>query len=142
MAKLTASEAADKLVRRLQAATGDIQRGVSRVTEAPGAKAAQAQDLMMSRLIESITSGRWAEAVSAVSLSDWKDSMINKGIPRISAGVLAAQPKIQAFFTKLLPALDSIRSEIDAMPKGDIEASIARSAVMQRRLHELKGTFK
>ncbi len=142
MARVTPTEAAEKLIRRLQGATQDIARGVARVTEAPGIAAAAAQDLMLQRIIESIQSGRWAEAVSAVSLSDWKTAMTDKGIPRISQGIQAAQPQLVNFYSKLLPALEQISAEVNQMPKGDIEASIARSAHVQRRLHDLKGSFK
>jgi len=142
MARVSAAEAAEKLVRRLQSSTQDITRGVDRVQVAPGIAAAEQQDRMLQSLIEAITSGRWAAAVSAVSLGEWKNAMKDKGIPRIATGVAAAQPKIQAFFTKLLPQLDSIKAETDAMPQNTIDERIARSAHFQRRMHDLKGTFK
>ena len=138
MAKVTPQEAAAKLVRRLQAATADITRGIDRVTEPPGASAAAAQDLMLSRLIESVNSGKWADAVSSVSLADWKKAAKEKGVPRISQGIAAAEPKIVAFMTQLLPAVDNAVSEIQAMPATTLEDRISRSAAFQRKMAEFR----
>ena len=138
VARVNAKEAADKLVRRLSGATQDVIRGVERVTEAPGIKAAAAQDLMLARVMEAITSGKWADAVSAISLPDWKKAMLDKGVPRIAQGVQAAQPKIQAFFEQLLPAVDAAKSEIESMPNLTLEDRIARSSAFQRRMADFQ----
>ena len=134
MARVTPQEAAEKMVRRVSAAGPDIKRGIERVTEAPGVKAAAAQDLMLARLTESVLSGKWADAVAAVPLADWKKAAIEKGLPRIAQGISAAQPKIVTFMTQLLPAVDAAKAEIEAMPNVTLDDRIARSAAFQRRM--------
>jgi len=138
MARVTPQEAANKLVRRLQAATPDITRGIQRVTEAPGIKAAAAAETMIARLMEVVNSGEWAAAVSAVTLQDWKDAAINKGVPRIAAGIAAAEPKIVRFMTQLLPEVDRVKAMTDAMPNLTLEDRINRSAQFQREMANFK----
>ena len=142
MAKVTPRQFAEKLVNRARQSTAEMERGVDRVTVAPGEKAAAQADKMLENIIESIRSGRWASAVGAVSLQDWKTSMKEKGIPRVSQGLQAAQPKIERFAAKLLPVLDQIQAEVEQMPDRTLEDRIARSAHVMRRLNEMKGQFK
>ncbi len=136
MAKVNAQQWLEKWGRRLNAAGTDIANGVDNVKEAPGAKAAAAQELMLARLIESIQSGVWAKNVSAVSLEDWKTAMKKKAIPRISQGVTSAQAKKGAIINELLKAVDNAAAEANALPKGSIEDSIARAAAFMRSMSE------
>ena len=138
MARVTPQEAAEKQVRRLTAATEDIRRGVNRVTVAPGIAAAASADRMIAKLIESVQSGEWAARVSGVSLQEWKDAMLNKGVGRIAAGIQAAQPKLVKFYGELLPFIDTVKAEVDQMPNASLEDSIARSSHFQRRMAEFK----
>ncbi len=72
MAKLTPDQIARKQADRLKAASAEFRAGVESVTQAPGQLAAQAQAKMRAGILDAIDSGRWASAVSAVSLADWK----------------------------------------------------------------------
>ncbi len=136
MAKVTAEQWIEKWGRRLSAAGADITAGVNRVSVAPGIKAAEAQDLMLARLTEAITSGVWARNVAKVSLSSWKESMIKKGIPRIPQGVAGVKANKVANISALLDAVDKASAAAHALPKGDIEASIARAAAFMRAMKE------
>jgi len=138
VARVTADEYAEKWARRLKAAAPDITRGVERVTVAPGKKAAEAQQLMLDRLTASILDGTWAARVSGVSLEDWKQALIQKGVGRIASGVDAASPKQAAMAVKLLAAVDSAVAKVNTMPKGDIEQSIARMTTFTREMHKAK----
>jgi len=138
MARVTATQAADKLIKRLTQATADVTAGVNQVTVAPGLAAADAADLMLARLTESITSGRWAQAVGSVSLQEWRTAMLEKGVPRISAGIQASKGKLEKFYTQLLPAVDAAVAQIDAMPRTTLEDRINRSAQFQRIMSEFK----
>jgi hypothetical protein len=138
MARVNASEFAEKWKRRTAGATEDYRRGVQRVNVAPGQRAAEAQEKMMTNLIESITSGKWANNVASVSLQEWKDSAINKGLQRISAGVEGASPKMQRFATELLQAVDSAKAEIDSMPSTTFEDRLARMTAYSRRMHQFQ----
>jgi len=137
MAKVTPQEWLDKWGRRLNAAAPDMAAGIDRVKTAPGQSAADAQELMLARITEAIQSGRWAKAVSAVTLSDWQDAMKTKAIPRIAAGVAVAQKRKTAEIAALLDAVDQAAAEAHKLPKGTIEQSIARASAYMRKMSEL-----
>jgi hypothetical protein len=139
MAKVTAEEYAEKWGRRLSGATADITRGIDRTTEAPGLKAAKAQDKMLSKVTEAVSSGRWAKKVGAVSLEDWKNAAKNKGVGRISQGVQSALPSQAAMAAKLLAAVDAAVAAVKVMPSTTLEDNIARSATYMREMAKRKG---
>lgn len=115
---------------RLSASEAEIRAGVSRVTQAPGERAAAQVDAYIAGVQRA--RAKWQRNVSAVSLSQWQSAMINKGIPRISSGAAAAQPKVAAFMQQFLPYVESGAATVRAMPKGTVEQGIARAAAMIR----------
>lgn len=138
MAKVTPQEFAEKWQRRLAAATPDLQRGIERVTVAPGQQAAAQQTAMLQNLTESVTSGRWARKVAAVPLQDWKSATLNKGVARVAPGATAAMPKMQRIAAELLPAVDQAAAAARALPKVTIEDSINRAATFMQSMHAFK----
>jgi len=138
MAKLTPQQFADKWARRLQAASPDIQNGINRVDQAPTEKAAAKQDKMLQNVTASIQNGKWAAGLRRVTLSDWKQAAITKGIPRISQGVTGAQGKVTNFATQLLSFQDSLQGKITSMPDLTLEDSINRMNTWVRGM----ATFK
>jgi len=137
MAKLNAQDATAKWVSNLSNSTQTITKGVAAVTVAPGQAAANAQALWLQRIQAS--AAKWAKNVSAVSLSDWQAAMNNYGIARISQGAQAKQGKYTAFATSFFPYLQAGVDKVQAMPKGDINASIARANAMIMYNHAYKG---
>lgn len=134
MAKLTAQQWLQKWGTNLTASATYIKNGVNTVQTAPGVSAAAAADRMLASITQSVQSGAWAKAVSAVPLQAWKDAMINKGIPRLSQGVAGAQAnKVQAV-TNLLTAIDTSVASIASLPKGGLENNIARSTAFMRAM--------
>lgn len=138
MAKLTPKEFQEKHARRLKASLSDIKAGVSRVTENPMEKAANKSEKMKERLVAAIDSGKWARGLRSVSLDDWKSQLINKGIPRISAGIDAAAPKVEAFAEKLLPYIDEGVAKVKSMPDLTLEDSISRMSEFIRHMANFK----
>lgn len=128
MARVTAEQATAKWLARLSASGQQITDGVQGVQVAPGQKAAAAKDLWAQRVAAS--KDKWARNVGRVSLADWQNAMITVGIPRIASGAQAKQGKVQDFMAKFLPYLDQGVAKVNAMPKGDINASIARAVAM------------
>lgn len=137
MARVNAQEWQEKHARRLKASTEDIKKGVMNVREAPGVAAARSKELLKQRIIEAIDNGTWETKVAGVSLQEWQDKFINKGVNRIAAGVDAAKEKSIASAEKLLKNVDTASSEVKAMPKGTIDDSINRMTTYARRMHEL-----
>jgi hypothetical protein len=138
MPRITVQAAREKHAARLKASTGEIQRQVQNVTTAPGIQAAKKADKMLSNITAAVQSGRWGRRVSAVSLSDWQQSMITKGIPRIASGIDAAAPKVEAFFTAFFPHLEKIEAEVKGMPDLTLEDNINRMVHAVRRASEFK----
>lgn len=126
MTRVSPQEGLDKWTRRTKAATQDYQTGVQRVSVAPGQKAAAQANLMAQKVQESISTGRWQRAVSAVSLADWQSAALTKGAGRISAGVDGAQNKMAGVLPKLYAAVDASVAEANKTPRGDLQANITR----------------
>lgn len=138
MAKVNPQEYAEKWGRRLKGATEDIRRGIDRVTEAPGVKAARSKDLMIQKLMEAINDGTWENQVSKVTLEEWKGKAKEKGISRIAQGVDGAETSQVAMAEKLLAAVDAAAAKANALPKGTLEDSINRMTTFVREMNKRK----
>ncbi len=140
MVKITPSEYAEKWGRKLKGSTEDIRRGVERVTEAPGVKAAQKVEKMKANLLKSIEDGTWARRVAAVDLGEWKDKTLKKGIGRISQGVDEAGSKMQDFASEFFPHLEEGQRKVESMPDITLEDNINRASEMMRHNAKFKRT--
>lgn len=132
MAAATPQQAAQNWANNLSAATTRIKAGVQAVTVSPTSKAAQAVDRQVAGVIAAAQSGKTANALNNVSLSDWQNAMINKGISRIASGAQAAQGKVQNFLTQFIPYVQAGVAQLQTMPRGDLEQNIARATFMMR----------
>lgn len=132
MAIPTPEQAGEKWGRRLSGATEDIRRGVAAVTVSPTEQAADAQDKMLARVTESIQNGKWARGLRRVSLNDWKEATLNKGIPRLATGVAAGTPKMVEFMRDFLPHVERVQAQVRAMPDLTLEDNIARATAAIR----------
>lgn len=128
MARVTPEQATAKWVQRLSAAGQQITDGVRAVSVAPGQKAAQAADLWLQKVTAS--RDKWSRRVGSVTLGEWQDAMVNVGIPRIATGAQAKQHKVADFMSAFLPYVDQGVNKVRQMPKGDLNASIARAVAM------------
>jgi len=125
--RVTPEEFAEKHARRLKGSIQDIQTGIERVTEAPTAKAAAKQQKMLQNLQEAVQSGKWADGLKRVSLEEWKTKIIEKGLPRIAAGVDASFDKQVRFAQQLLAHEAELKAKIDQMPDLTLQDSINRA---------------
>jgi hypothetical protein len=123
---ITPEEYADKQARRLKASIDDIRSGIEKVDEAPTAKAAQKQDKMLQNLTHAVQSGVWASRLKAVSLDEWKNKALNKGLGRIASGIDGAKDKQVAFASQLLDYQKGLLSKVEKMPDLTLEDSINR----------------
>ena len=136
--KITAAEAAEKYAERLAASTADIQRGVEAVQTAPGTTAAKNADKWFSGIQAAHTSGKWAKRVASVSVTDWKEATISKGIPRIGTGARAAVGKMTTFYGQLFPHIANGQSKIANMRNVTLEDSINRMVSFTRHMADFK----
>ena len=132
MAKVNASQWLDKWGRRLNAAGPDIQAGVKRVQTAPGQLAAQQQQLWLQKI--TAAADLWAKQVAGVSLQDWQNAMLNKGVGRIAAGVTAAQANKSAVITQLLASVDAAAQQANSLPRGSLEQNIQRAVTFMQSM--------
>lgn len=134
MAKGTPEQIAQRWSQRLAGSTDVIQQGIMATSVAPGQAAARQKDAYVSGVQQS--ANKWAGRVASVSLSDWQQAAVSKGIPRVASGATAAQPKMAAFMSRVLPHIESARASLP--PRGNLEANLARSAAFARRMAEFK----
>ena len=129
---ITAAEYQEKHARNLKAGIPDVRRGVERVTESPTEKAAQQADKYLAGIQEAVSSGKWQAGLRRVTLTDWKNKMLDKGVARISTGIDAAKSKVIEFASELLPFEASLQAQIETMPDMTLEDSIARTTAWMR----------
>lgn len=92
-------------------------------------KAAWAQNVVAAQ-------DKWASRVASVTLQDWQQAFVSKGIPRIASGAQAAQPKFQAFMSNLLPY---IQRGVQSLPaRGNLDQNIARLTAFVRHMANFK----
>ena len=139
MSKLTPEQYADKQARNLKNSIPDVRAGIERVSSAPGQAAARAQQRMKDNLNKSIDDGRWARKVSGVTLEEWKQSALNKGVDRIASGIDQAHDKQVQMAGRLLAAVDAEAAKSNAMPKGTLQDSIARMTTFVTGMAGYKG---
>lgn len=127
MTTLTPDQVAQKWATRIGGATTEITNGVNAVTTAPSASAIKQQAKLINNWNNAITSGKWAKNLGAVTLQQWQNAMVTKGIQRISTGAQAAIPNQTAFYAKLLPFEQTLQTQIQAMPSMTLADGIARA---------------
>jgi len=136
MARVNGQGWLDKWKRRLDSAQTDITNGVNRVTTAPGQQAAAASQRMLQGVTDAVTSGVWGRRVASVSLQDWQNAMIKKGIPRMATGTAQAQATKASKIDTLLSAVDTAAAAARALPKGGIEQSKARANAFMQTMYD------
>jgi len=134
MSKVTTSptQAANLYATNLGNSTERIRIGVESVTESPTAKAAKQKAKYIAGVTKAANDGTWERGLLRVTLQDWKDAFLSKGLDRIASGANAAIPKMEAFYSKLFPFQNNLLTKIDAMPDVTLEHSIARSTAWIR----------
>jgi hypothetical protein len=133
MAKDAAAVAAD-WAARLGQSTQKIEAGIRGVTQAPGAAAARQKTVWAQNVAQS--QDKWARRVAAVTLQEWQDAAVTKGVGRIGAGAQAAIPKMQQFLQVFLPFQESIVNSLP--PRGDLNANVNRMVQMVTKTAQFK----
>lgn len=142
MAKMSPQQVAAKWANRLSGASADITQGVNNVTVAPSQKAIANKAKMRQNILAAIDNGSWENGLKGVTLQDWQQAFITKGIPRITQGTQAAQTKVADFHAKLQPAQDALSAKVASMPKMNLSDSIARMTTFVQGMAALKGKLK
>lgn len=128
MAK-TPQQVAEKWKAAFSGSANAYKAGVMGVQQAPGIAAARAAERMKQAVVESIDSGRYQAAVSAVTLQEWQQAAANKGAQRLTSGAEAGKTKYLEFAAEYLPVMEQVSNQVKAMPKGTIEDALNRIRV-------------
>ena len=138
MAGLTPQEIAEKWKRNLTASIPAYKAGVMAVTVSPMAKAAARQEAYVEGVRKAAESGKWAAGLLSRTKEEWQARTAGAGAERITRGAADATPLVAQFQQQLAPVTARIKAAVDAMPKGSLEDSIARSTAAIRMMSEFK----
>lgn len=128
--------AAEKQVRRSQAASTDYVKGVMNVKEAPTQKAKRKKEKYRTGVLAALDSGKWEAGLDATTLDDWQKAAAGKGGDRYGAGVEAAKDKIGAFHQEFASFMSTHQARIDALPDTTPEQRL------QKMVENAKGIAK
>jgi len=79
----------------------------------------------------SVSSGRRAAALNAVSNQQWQQAAINKGAPRLASGAQQASPKQLAAAQKLQPTWQAMRDAAASAHGAQAKWAAAMQVLMQ-----------
>ena len=136
MKNVNPAQAATNWQNGMANSSAKLTAGVQAVTEAPSVAAIAAIPRMVQGIQAAAADGRIQAGLQRVTLQQWQNAMIQKGVTRIAAGAQAAKPKMQNFFTQFLPFLATGVAQLP--PRGDINQNIARAVNMM----QYNATFK
>lgn len=125
-----ATDVANKWANNLSASTQAIQQGVQAVTVSPTQQAAANPQAYLAGVQKAVSSGKWQNSLQRVSLADWQQAMIQKGIPRVASGATAAKGKFANFMQQFLPWVQQGQQQLATMPRGTLEQNIQRAVFM------------
>lgn len=137
MTAQSADQIAANWAARLGASTDKMQQGAMAVTVSPGQAAARQKAVWAQNTAAS--ANKWANNVQ-VPLQSWQADYVNKGLPRVGTGAQNAVPKMTAFFTKLIPAINTGKSRLPA--RGTYDQNKARANAWMDYMHSLSGQLK
>ena len=121
-------------VAGLQSKSAKIEAGIRSVTVAPGQAAARQAAVWAQNTVAA--QAKFARNSQAVSLAQWQEAAVTKGIPRIGSGAAASHDKMVSFFQKFLPAVASAKAALP--PRGTYDQNKARMVAMIDALHKFQ----
>lgn len=136
--KLTAQQIAEKQASRLKGSLDMVRLGVENVQTAPGQKAAAQAAKWQAAMSSQETLNKWKSNVAAVTLDEWKTSMLTKGVNRIPAGIDAALDKVVAYYEKAIPHINRGQEKLSTMPNLTLEDSVNRASFWIRHMAEMQ----
>lgn len=131
---LAPDQVAQKWANNLGAATTAIKNGVQSVTTSPTQLAAAAVGKWQAAVATQKAANDYVNSLNKVSLAQWQQAMLNKGLNRIGPGAQAAIPKFTAFLQAFLPFEQNIAQQVRAMPSTTLQDRIARMVAMATQL--------
>jgi hypothetical protein len=115
----------------LSQSTAKITRGIDRVQQAPGAKAAAKADKWLSGVQQS--KDKFARNVGAVTLNDWQTAT-KDAVGRVAEGATRKQGKFAERIAPVFTHMAGVLNAVDNMPDTTLDQRINKSAEFQRRM--------
>jgi hypothetical protein len=116
MALPSAQQVAAKWAQRAGAAAQDFVTGAQQTDKDPTALAIAAIPRMRAQVIAAIDTGKVAAGLRRSGKQGWLDGITGKGAANYSAGVSAAQGKVEAAFGSLLSFEQALLGRLATMP--------------------------
>jgi len=128
---LSPTDVANRWAQGLANATTKMTQDAQALTISPTSQAAAAVQTWIARLNDPKVQAKWQAKLNAVTLQQWQQAYVQKGIPRVSQGAQQAiQTKMVPFFTKWLPYEAAGKAQVKQMPKATLQDRIARAVFM------------
>lgn len=127
-----------KWKRNAGGSANDLKEGVRKVTVAPTAKAAAAVDKYQRGVNEAVSSGRFVNALNAVSLTDWQAAMIDKGATNYTNGINNISARAQKAMADQQQYADQVKQEIATMPSATESDMEQRALAAIRKMREYR----
>lgn len=137
MAVVDASTAAQRWQASAATAQQRFAEGVQATTADVVGLAIAAQGALLQNFQQAVTSGRWQRRLQETGTQGWKQATVAKA-NNYATGINASGNKYQTAYADMLPTMQSLQAQIEGMPSGTIDASIARSAAWQTGMHNWK----
>lgn len=134
-----AASVSQRWQRNLAGSVEKIREGIRAVTVSPTESALAAKDRYLAGVQDAVGSGRYEAGLRSVSLQQWQEAALEKGVNRVASGAQSAQSKVQRFMETWLPAQMELSRRVASMPKGTISDSTARAAFAIQYNAALKG---
>jgi hypothetical protein len=139
MAILDAATATQHWQNSAGAAQTAYTQGVQNTTvDVIGRAVAQAQKAL-NGYTSAITSGLWARRLTDVGTTGWKSAAVAKAA-NYGVGIQASGGKYQAAYSAMLPTMQALQAQIDAMPNVTLADSIARATTWIQGMHNYRLT--
>ena len=123
---LNGQEIYDKYRRNMGTATESIKVGIENTTKDQAVNAIAAKDRMKENLNKALDAGKYEAGLKKSGHAKWKHMMLQKGVPKITAGIDANKTEIVSTFEKVATVGAEVRRETENMPKGGIDNSLNR----------------
>ncbi|HVE35379.1 MAG TPA: hypothetical protein VNC18_17570 [Gemmatimonadaceae bacterium] len=129
-----AATAAQRYVAGASQGQARFVEGVQNTQKDPTALAIAAQNKMLANVTAAITSGKYARGLSRVGKQGWITATVAKAA-NYSVGVQAGASKYEQAIGPVLQQIASLQSQINQMPNGSFQDSIARMVAFSTGLH-------
>jgi hypothetical protein len=137
---LDPAKIAQKLVTRASAAGQDWADGIAGMTTNPAALAVAAKDKYVAGIQASIANNTWANRLSKITLADIQSAAAKAGPGAYTQGITNKTDKILAAFQRLIPKIQAVRDQVNAMPSTTPAQRDAKMLANSAGLRKIKGT--